>query len=360
MTELNDLRMLVDRLDEKITSLLDERMLVVKKIGDVKRSQNVHINDPGRETEVYEHVKAEARNPILKEGIHEIFQSIMKESKVEQRFFRSLALPFRSIGFIGMGFIGGSICKALRTKNPDLNLISLFHPLDDQQKALEKSWINRVYSSIPEFVNASDLIIIASPLSTLKEWADKIIEKKEQYSKKIIVMDVASIKGELLQDFTEFSDDKVEFVGTHPIIQSDLNGFDASQVILFVNAAWVITPHKNNTSTTLQSINQLIQYLGADPIFLNPETHDSRVALISHLPSFIAKLYYDFVFKTDQASFQIAGDYVKSFTKLVSAKQLSEVEDYNAQNVENFLMRFSDYLQDFATQGKKKKKRKSK
>lgn len=357
MNPLDELRMLVNQLDEQITTLLDERMAIVKKIGDVKRSMNITIGDLNREAEVCHRVSSIARNPILKAGIETIFQSIMKESRIEQRFFRTLSIPFRSVGVIGLGFIGGSICKALRTKNANLIINGLFYPSDDQRKALDGNWIDRIYSAIPQFVEASDIVIMACPLKDLQEWVLQFAANKHLFTKKIVIMDVASVKNRLIQNLSHLSDDKIEFVTTNPVIQNTLYGFDESQVALFVNSPWVITPHEKNTSSTLESIHRFIQYLGADPIYLNAETHDQRIALISQIPSSIAKLYYDFVFKTDPTSFQISGDHFKSFAKLATDNvQLQEVQEYNTEKVLKFMKSFADYINEFLQKNRKKRK----
>ena len=54
MIELNLLRKKIDEIDDKLLILLKERLAVSKKIGEIKKRNNMPIYDPEREQEIIE------------------------------------------------------------------------------------------------------------------------------------------------------------------------------------------------------------------------------------------------------------------------------------------------------------------
>lgn len=51
MMELSKARKEIDKIDSKLLRLISQRILVVKKIGEIKRLNNIPIKDPKREKE---------------------------------------------------------------------------------------------------------------------------------------------------------------------------------------------------------------------------------------------------------------------------------------------------------------------
>lgn len=54
MIELNLMRKKIDEIDDKLLILLKERLEVSKKIGEIKKKNNMPIYDPVREQEIIE------------------------------------------------------------------------------------------------------------------------------------------------------------------------------------------------------------------------------------------------------------------------------------------------------------------
>jgi prephenate dehydrogenase len=61
-------------------------------------------------------------------------------------------------------------------------------------------------------------------------------------------------------------------------------GFEAAEPNLYRNATWVLTPLPRTTAVTVSLATELVEAVGANPVVLSPERHDSLVATISHLP----------------------------------------------------------------------------
>ncbi len=76
MDEIDELRMEIDEIDEDILKLIEERLIVAKKIGQIKRSQGLEIYDPKREEEILDRISS--KTSLQKDFINKIFKDIME------------------------------------------------------------------------------------------------------------------------------------------------------------------------------------------------------------------------------------------------------------------------------------------
>ena len=344
MDKLKKLRERIDWLDTQIASLLNERMNAVDQVGAIKRRMKQDVADPKREMNVLHQVETLIQHPLLKASIAPIYQEILHESKTVQYFLQHLSLPFRKIGLIGMGMMGGSIVKGLKTKDSNLEIATLEWPSEDILLAQEGSWIDHVYRSIEELVENSELLILASPLSTLLP----LVEKIKCHDKKLTVIDLSSVKEEIVECFEKCTNQDVEYISTHPMAGKEKKGFANSQATLFVDRPWVIVPHKNNSVQAMENVKELILFLGANPLYMEAKRHDRQAALISHLPTLLSKLYFDFVNSIDPESLKIAGPGFQSFTRLAKCSQElhEELITYNQQIVYETLDQWMKYIRE--------------
>ena len=80
MEKLDELRIRINGVDEKIASLLRERSDIVKEIGETKRNLGVGVENKGREEEVIKKVR-DMLPDDLKDLVEEIYRTIIKTSK---------------------------------------------------------------------------------------------------------------------------------------------------------------------------------------------------------------------------------------------------------------------------------------
>ena len=86
MSTLDDLRDDIDRVDEVLVRLLNERARCACEIGRIKKEQKVEIYQPEREKQVLEHVKSvAAEGPLEPEAIARLFERIMDEARRLER-----------------------------------------------------------------------------------------------------------------------------------------------------------------------------------------------------------------------------------------------------------------------------------
>jgi chorismate mutase len=86
MRTLDELRDDIDRVDEVIVRLLNERARVAVEIGRIKKELNVPIYQPDREKQVIAHVRGVAsEGPLGADAIARLFERIIDEARRLER-----------------------------------------------------------------------------------------------------------------------------------------------------------------------------------------------------------------------------------------------------------------------------------
>ena len=86
MSTLDDLRKDIDRVDEVLVRLLNERARVACEIGHIKKAEGIEVYQPDREKQVLEHVRNLANEgPLGPEAIGRLFERIIDEARRLER-----------------------------------------------------------------------------------------------------------------------------------------------------------------------------------------------------------------------------------------------------------------------------------
>lgn len=86
MTSLDDLRKDIDRVDEVLVRLLNERARCVCEIGRIKKERGIAIYQPDREKDVLNHVRGVgAEGPLGADAIARLFERIIDEARRLER-----------------------------------------------------------------------------------------------------------------------------------------------------------------------------------------------------------------------------------------------------------------------------------
>ncbi len=86
MPTLDDLRRDIDRVDEVLVRLLNERARCVCEIGRLKKDAGIEIYQPDREKDVLKHVREVAcEGPLGPDAIGRLFERIIDEARRLER-----------------------------------------------------------------------------------------------------------------------------------------------------------------------------------------------------------------------------------------------------------------------------------
>lgn len=338
------LREKIDKLDKKIVKYLEERIKITEKILDLKTKLHLPITDKKREEEIINKLRLLIHNPILKDSLEEIYESIFTLSKKNFLLQKNKLFKFKKVGIIGLGVIGGSIAKAIKFISPDVEIYSLERKDKDIELALKEKTIDKTLP-LGELVNKSELIIIATPIDSIIPIAEEIANSYQGGCK--IIIDVGSVKEKIVKKFEKLNKENLDFIGTHPMAGSEKSGFKHSKVDLFLHNPWIITPHKLNRKENIKKIKELIINLGSFPILTDAKTHDLIVARISHLVFLVSKLLFIYAYETNKKWLKFAGTGFKTTTRLTSANPLmhSQIFINNYQNIKKEFELFIQFIQ---------------
>ncbi len=202
---------------------------------------------------------------------------------------QTLPGSFGRIAVVGFGLIGASFAAAVRETYPDAEVLAVDTDARTLDKATACGWATA--SALPDdaafksFVqNACDLVVIATPVGV----AEGYLENLAAWDYRGIITDVASTKHRIISMAAETLPYPHNFVPGHPMAGSEKNGIDGARADLFKGAYWILCPDAATPAEHFTRLHELITGIGARVISLPREQHDAAVAVISHVPHFMA------------------------------------------------------------------------
>ena len=197
----------------------------------------------------------------------------------------------KTIGFIGLGLIGGSIAKTIRKFHPDYRLIAFDKDRSALAEAVSLNVINGICDIEDEQLYNCDYLFLCAPVEFNVEYMEKI---KASLGENCILTDVGSVKNVIHEKVTELGLEG-RFIGGHPMAGSERSGFSNSSDHLLENAYYIITPGGEVALEKISDFTELISSLGAIPLVITAEEHDFITAGVSHLPHIVASALVNLV-----------------------------------------------------------------
>jgi chorismate mutase len=84
LQELEKKRKQIDLINQKLLTLLNQRLCAVQEIEKIKKEMGRKIYDPKREKEILEKLKLKNKGPLKETDVENIFKMIMSVSKKSQ------------------------------------------------------------------------------------------------------------------------------------------------------------------------------------------------------------------------------------------------------------------------------------
>ncbi|MBQ5599265.1 MAG: prephenate dehydrogenase/arogenate dehydrogenase family protein, partial [Lachnospiraceae bacterium] len=223
-----------------------------------------------------------------------------------------------TIGFIGLGLIGGSIARGLKRANKNLTIMAYMRTTSKLVQAKEEGIVDVILHGIDETLSQCDMIFLCTPV----EFNASYLEQIRPFLKPgAILTDVGSTKTNIHKLVTQMNMEDV-FVGGHPMAGSEKTGYENSTDHLLENAYYIISPTEKNTTEQIERMKQIVIALRAIPLVLDYEEHDYSVAAISHLPHLIASSLVKLVKDNDgetEVMKRIAAGGFKDITRIASS-----------------------------------------
>lgn len=83
--DISDWRKKIDELDEQIVALISKRAEAARAIGELKRTADLPVYEPGREQTVFDHVRAVNPGPLADAEMLHVYERIIDVMRTLQR-----------------------------------------------------------------------------------------------------------------------------------------------------------------------------------------------------------------------------------------------------------------------------------
>jgi prephenate dehydrogenase len=192
------------------------------------------------------------------------------------------------VAIVGLGLIGSSIGLALRQAK--LTSAVVGHDIDRAAAGTAKKIgaVDRTDWNLLSTCDGADLILLTTPVDAMEATLEAI---GPELRPGCVVMDTATVKEPVLTWAASSLPEGVHFVGGNPLPGpgvADLSGVDAARADLFDNSLFCIVPSPSANEEAVKLAIDLVQILGAKPLFLDAIEHDGLVAAVDHLPMILA------------------------------------------------------------------------
>lgn len=250
-----------------------------------------------------------------------------------------------TVGFIGLGLIGGSIAKAIRYFYPETKIIAHTRSRSTIDYALSEGIIDAACEGItPEF-GSCDYIFLCAPVESNAAYLSQL---KNLIKKDCILTDAGSTKTDIHEKVIALGMED-NFIGGHPMAGSEKTGIINAKRHLIENAYYILTPSATVPAEKVRKYQKFVSDLKAIPLVLNYEEHDFATAAISHLPHIIASTLVNLVKDSDtgnETMKTIAAGGFKDITRIASssAEMWEQICMTNSSNILTVLNRYIESL----------------
>ena len=255
---------------------------------------------------------------------------------------------FNRLTIIGIGLIGSSLARALKSK-PGLvqKIIVSDSNKENLAKALELGIADSTCENLNDAVSNSDCVILCTPIGTYAEIVKKIVHSLPAGC---VLSDVGSVKAKPIENIVQYLPSNVHLVPGHPIAGTEKSGPEAGFASLFEGRYWLLTPLENADREAVFKMRRLCEGIGAMVEEMDINYHDKVLAITSHLPHLIA---YTIVGTADDLEDQTQADVIRfsasgfrDFTRIAGSNPIMwrDVFLNNREAVLEMLQRFSEDL----------------
>jgi prephenate dehydrogenase len=250
------------------------------------------------------------------------------------------------IGIIGLGLIGGSFAKDLRSQ---INVTVFGADLSAEhcELAMSLGLVDEILS-VDNLIVKSDIIIIAVPVDKLEMLIPEVLSKL--YDQQILI-DVGSTKERICQ-VVKNHPKRGRFVAAHPLAGTEYSGPIAAIKGLFNGKKNLICDAHLTDSDAMYNAQKVFHSLGMENVLMDSADHDKHLAYVSHLShvsSFMLGMTVLDIEKDEKQILNLAGTGFASTVRLAKSnpKTWSAIFDKNNKHLSIALQEYIRWLTKF-------------
>ncbi len=193
-------------------------------------------------------------------------------------------LPFARVTVIGLGLIGSSIARGVRSAMPTVRVTGYDADPDVRATATRIDLCDDVADSAGAAVIDADLVILCVPVGAMGIVA---AELAADLPADAIVSDVGGSKESVIAALRAVLPDATIVPG-HPVAGTEHSGPESGFATLFRGRWCILTPEEATPQAAVIRLRSFWEALGANVEIMTPRHHDLVLAVTSHVPHLIA------------------------------------------------------------------------
>ena len=268
---------------------------------------------------------------------------------------------FKKVCIIGCGLIGSSIARAIKKNNLSDKIVSSNRSDTTNKKVIKLNIVNDSSSDTKKMVKESDLIIIATPLSSYKSLIFKV---KNSLKNGAILTDVGSVKEKAMSLIEKNIPKNVSWISSHPIAGTEESGPEAGFSELFKDRWCIITPSSQAKKRDIKLLKNFWKKIGSRVDIMDAKQHDYILSITSHIPHLIAynivNTTLDINEKKKQEIVKYSAGGLRDFTRIAASNPIMwrDIFIQNRENASIMIDKFIENLRDLKKAIKNKNEKK--
>jgi len=207
------------------------------------------------------------------------------------------------IAIVGLGLIGGSLALALRRSRPDIRILGIDVDPRAREQALEERAADATTTLEDADFLESDTVVLCAPAQPLLDMLPGVAARMRPGT---LLTDVCGAKERVCA--AAAAQDRVVFIGGHPMAGTEFPGFVAANPALFSRCTVALCPpvgaeDPERRQDAIQRVRELWTACGADRLLdVEPDVHDRAITVASHLPYLAAAAVAQALLESDKDS----------------------------------------------------------
>ena len=268
---------------------------------------------------------------------------------------------FKRVCIIGCGLIGSSIARGIKKNKLATKVVSSNRSNSTNKKVIRLKIVDEASSDTKKIVKGSDLIIIASPLSSYK---NIILKIKGSLKNGAILTDVGSVKKNVISLIEKNIPKNISWISSHPIAGTEDSGPESGFSQLFKNKWCILTPGKQSNNKDIKLLEKFWKKLGSRVDVMDAKQHDYILSITSHMPHLIAYNIVNTALKIkkkkDRNIVKYSAGGLRDFTRIAASNPVMwrDIFIQNGENTSKIINKFIENLKDLKKAIKNKNEKK--
>jgi prephenate dehydrogenase len=240
-------------------------------------------------------------------------------------------MKIHTVGFIGLGLMGGSLSIVLKAPLESQHFIGLDHNQNHCQEALALGLVDEIVYDL-DALSHCDIIFLSIPV-------DGIIAVAQEFknlTKQTTIIDLGSTKEKISNTIPK--DIRKNFVTAHPMTGTEKFGPTAAIANLYSDKVVVLCDMHLSGIYQQEVAKTIFTNIGMKLVYMDAAEHDKHAAFISHMPHAISYALANSVMKQEasESIIALAAGGFRDMSRIAKSSP-NMWEDIFRQNKENVL-----------------------